>query len=530
MRADEQAGRLTSMDHLPHAMKGCVYIIGAGPGDPGLLTVKGWRFLSEADIVFYDDLLDPRVLELAPPACERVYAGHRGGRPTESTRRQDDLNQQLIDAARAGHRVVRLKGGDPYVFGRGGEEAIALRDAGIPFEVVSGVSAAMAVPAYAGIPLTHRGVAQTATLVTGHEDPSSANVDWASLARAGGTLVIFMGSRRVGAITRTLIEAGRAETTPAAAIQWGTRPQQRTITATLATLEQEMATAQLRAPVLLVVGEVVAQRQALEWFEGRPLFGRRILITRSREQCRPLRLLLEAEGGEVFELPMLQLSDPEDAAPLDKALTQLQKFQWIIFTSPNAVSYFFTSLQRSGRDARALGSCRIATIGSATASHLADYGISPDLTPTSHSSAGLAAAFADIDLQDAQILIPSSAIGITDLDEELERRGAKTQRVTAYENHPPNPDEVEIPEALSSGEMDCVVFASPSAVHHFVELLGRDQAFESLAQTRIAVIGPTTARAITALGLQAAIQPDTSSVEDLVRAISADFDRSRAAM
>ena len=289
----------------------------------------------------------------------------------------------------------------------------------------------MAVPAYAGIPLTHRGVAQTATLVTGHEDPSSANVDWASLARAGGTLVIFMGSRRVGAITRTLIEAGRAETTPAAAIQWGTRPQQRTITATLATLEQEMATAQLRAPVLLVVGEVVAQRQALEWFEGRPLFGRRILITRSREQCRPLRLLLEAEGGEVFELPMLQLSDPEDAAPLDKALTQLQKFQWIIFTSPNAVSYFFTSLQRSGRDARALGSCRIATIGSATASHLADYGISPDLTPTSHSSAGLAAAFADIDLQDAQILIPSSAIGITDLDEELERRGAKTQRVTA---------------------------------------------------------------------------------------------------
>ncbi|MBT4097961.1 MAG: uroporphyrinogen-III C-methyltransferase, partial [Gemmatimonadetes bacterium] len=188
-------------------MKGCVYIIGAGPGDPGLLTVKGWRFLSEADIVFYDDLLDPRVLELTPPACERVYAGHRGGRPTESTRRQDDLNQQLIDAARAGHRVVRLKGGDPYVFGRGGEEAIALRDAGIPFEVVSGVSAAMAVPAYAGIPLTHRGVAQTATLVTGHEDPSSANVDWASLARAGGTLVIFMGSRRVGAITRTLIEA-----------------------------------------------------------------------------------------------------------------------------------------------------------------------------------------------------------------------------------------------------------------------------------------------------------------------------------
>ncbi len=516
------------MEHLPPARPGCVYIVGAGPGDPGLLTLKGWRVLSEADIVFYDDLLDTRLLDLAPAACNRVYAGHRGGRPADSSRRQDELNQQLIEAAHAGQRVVRLKGGDPYVFGRGSEEAIALADAGVRFEVVSGVSAAMAVPAYAGIPLTHRGVAQMATLVTGHEDPDSADIDWTSLARAGGTLVIFMGSRNAGAIARALIDGGRLPTTPAAAIQWGTRPQQRTITATLADLDEKMAAAELRSPVLLVIGEVVSQRQALQWFEGRPLFGRRFLITRSREQSRPLRLLLEAEGGEVFEFPMLQLTEPDDAAPLAEALSRLQTFEWIVFTSPNAVQFFFGSVSRSGLDSRALGRSRIAAIGTATASRLAEHGIRPDLTPSSHSSDGLTAAFADIDLNNTQILIPSSAIGTTELDEGLRRRGADVLRVTAYENRPPAPGEVETPDALTNGDIDCILFASPSAVHHFVELLGRGPAIAHLSKMEIAVIGPTTARAVSQLGLDVAIQPKTSSVEDLARAISSHFSDSAA--
>ncbi|MEE3337750.1 MAG: uroporphyrinogen-III C-methyltransferase [Candidatus Latescibacterota bacterium] len=511
------------MEHLPHATGGCVYIVGAGPGDPGLLTTKGARFLSEADVVFYDDLLDPRLLELAPGTCERVYAGHRGGRPADSTRRQDELNQQLVEAARAGRRVVRLKGGDPYVFGRGGEEAIALRDAGIPFEVVPGVSAAIAVPAYAGIPLTHRGLSQTATLVTGHKDPEAAEVDWATLAKLGGTLVIFMGSRNAGAIAKALVAGGRQAETPAAAIQWGTRPQQHTLLATLGTLEDTMSEAELRSPVLMVVGDVVEQREALEWFEGRSLFGRRVLITRSREQSRPLRLMLEAEGGEVFELPLLHLTGPENPAPLETALSELEHYDWVVFTSPNAVRFFFDPLRESGRDARALGHCRVAAIGSATASRLGEVGIVPDLTPTSHSAAGLAEAFAQIDLEGARVLIPSSALGATELDQELERRGATVARVTAYENLPPVPESVSIPEELTDDAIDCVVFASPSAVDHFCTVLGRTHALQHLEKADIAVIGPTTAGAIIDLGLKPEIQPASSSVEDLVAAISAHY-------
>lgn len=510
-------------DHLPGAAPGCVYIVGAGPGDPGLLTLKGARFLSEADIVFYDDLLDPRLLDLAPTTCERVYAGHRGGRPADSSRRQDELNLQLIEAARAGRRVVRLKGGDPYVFGRGGEEAIALREAGITFEVVSGVSAAMAVPAYAGIPLTHRGVTQTVTLVTGHEDPAAGAVDWPSLARANGTLVIFMGSRRAGAIASALIDAGRSPSTPAAAIQWGTRPQQRTLTATLATLDAAMTQAQLKSPVLLVIGDVVDQRQALEWFERRPLFGRRILITRSRDQSLPLRRGLEAEGGEVFELPLLEITPPDDAAPMDAALADLDRFAWIVFTSPNAVRFFFQRLRDSGRDSRALGPCRIAAVGSTTAACLADQGLIADLTPDDPSADGLLTAFSDIDVTGAQILVPSSAIGRTALDDALTTRGALVVRVTAYENRPPRPEDIEIPLALTEGKIDCIVFASPSAVSHFVSIMGQEQALDHLRAAEIAVIGPTTAAAVRARELVPTIQPANSSVEDLVQAITTHF-------
>jgi uroporphyrinogen III methyltransferase / synthase len=511
------------LDHLPHAVPGCVYIIGAGPGDPGLLTCKGARFLSEADVVFYDDLLDPRLLDLAPAACERVYAGHRGGRPPDTTRRQDELNQQLVEAAQTGRRVVRLKGGDPYVFGRGGEEAKALREAGVVFEVVPGVSAALAVPSYAGIPLTHRGVAQTVTLVTGHEDPASATVDWSSLAAAGGTLVIFMGSRRAGAIAQALIEAGRLPSTPAAAIQWGTRPQQRTVTAELSTLEERMTAANLQSPVLLVIGEVVEQRQALEWFESRPLFGRRILITRSRDQSLALRHGLETQGGEVFELPLLELTPPEDPGPLDQALNQLEHYAWIVFSSPNAVRFFFDRLQHDGRDSRALGPCKIAAIGTTTATCLAQQGLTADLTPENQTAAGLSDAFATVDVEGARILVPSSAIGRTAVDDALTAQGAMVTRVTAYENRPPEPHSVEIPPALTEGHMDCIVFASPSAIDHFLSLLGRDQALTHLRNAAIAVMGPTTAEAVTALGLVPAIQPDNSSVEDLARAICTHY-------
>lgn len=504
------------------AAAGCVYIVGAGPGDPGLITVKGARLLAEADVVLYDDLLDPRLLDLTRHDCERVYAGHRGGRQADGPRnRQDELNARLVSEARAGRCVVRLKGGDPYIFGRGGEEAIALGDAGIRFEVVSGVSAASGVLAYAGIPLTHRNVAVTATLVTGHESPErdEPGVDWAALAQLQGTLVVFMASRRLTAITEALTAGGRSANTPAAAIQWGTWPGQRAVVATLETLAQRADDDGITSPALIVVGEVIDLRQTLNWFEGKPLFGRRVLITRSREQAGPLRLLLESEGAEVHSLPLLEIAPPDDWRAVDAAIARLSDFAWVAFTSPNSVSYFFDRLRHVGHDARTFGSAKVAAVGQSTGDLLRERGIEPDLLPDTHSAAGLARAFAELDLAGQEILVPASAIGRTELDEQLSAQGADILRITAYENRPPAAGTMDLPAALTEGRLDCVVFASPSSARNFLDVVGREQGLACLRDVDIAVIGPTTAGAIEELGLPVAIQPPDSSVTALVQAI-----------
>ena len=510
------------------ATVGRVYIVGAGPGDPGLITVKGARLLAEADVVFYDDLLDTRLLELTRPECERVYAGHRGGRaPDEPRSRQDELNERLVTEARAGRRVVRLKGGDPYIFGRGGEEAIALRQAGIPFEVVSGVSAASGVLAYAGIPLTHRDVAATATLVTGHESGDSDDpvIDWATLARLRGTLVVFMGSRRVSAIAEALIAGGRGADTPAAVIQWGTWPTQRSVVATLATLAERADDEGIASPALIVVGEVIDLRGTLNWFESKPLFGRRVLVTRSREQAGPLQLLLESEGAEVHSLPLLEISAPQDWAAVDAAISRLGGFSWIAFTSPNSVTFFFDRLRQLGKDARAFGTARIAAVGQSTGQLLRERGIEPDLLPETHSAAGLARAFESIDVVNAEILLPASSLGRTELDERLAEQGATVTRITTYQNRPPARDTIELPAALMEGRLDCVVFASPSSARNFLDVVGRDQGLAYLGAMDIAVIGPTTASAVEELGLGVAIQPAHSSVPALVRALCDHYGR-----
>ena len=510
------------MPSSPGATSGRVYIVGAGPGDPGLITVKGARLLAAADIVFYDDLLDTRLLELTRPDCEHVYAGHRGGRQPEGSRsRQDGLNDRLVAEAHAGRLVVRLKGGDPYIFGRGGEEAIALREADIPFEVVSGVSAASGVLAYAGIPLTHRNVAATATLVAGHESPAhdEPGVDWSALAQLSGTLVVFMGSRRLGAITASLIAGGRSEDTPAAAIQWGTWPGQRSVVATLGTLAQRADEEQIASPALIVVGEVVDLRDTLNWYESKPLFGRRVLITRSREQTGPLQLLLESEGAEVHCLPLLEISPPEDWTVVDGAISRLSGFGWVVFTSPNSVTFFFDRLRQLSKDARAFGSARVAAVGQSTGQLLHARGIQPDLLPETHSAAGLAKAFEAIPLRDQEILLPASSIGRTELDEALVRQGATVLRVTTYQNLPPPRDAVELPSALTEGQLDCVLFASPSSARHFVEVVGPEQGLAYLQQLDIAAIGPTTASALRELGLTVDLMPEESTVPALVQAL-----------
>ncbi len=516
------------MDSRAAATVGRVYIVGAGPGDPGLITLKGARLLAEADVVLYDDLLDTRLLDLARPECERVYAGHRAGRTSDDPgSRQDELNDRLVTEARAGRCVVRLKGGDPYIFGRGGEEAIALREAGIPFEVISGVSAASGVLAYAGIPLTHRGVATTATLVTGHEsgDRDDPGIDWPALARLRGTLVVFMGSRRVSAIADALIAGGRKADTPAAAIQWGTWPTQRSVVATLATLARRAGDEDIDSPALIVVGEVIDLRGTLNWFESKPLFGRRMLVTRSREQSGSLQLLLESEGAEVHSLPLLEISAPEDWTAVDDAIARLGGFSWIVFTSPNSVTFFFDRLWQLGKDARAFGTAWIAAVGKSTGQLLRERGIEPDLLPEMHSSAGLARAFESIDLNGAEVLLPASSIGRTELDEKLAEQGATVMRITAYENRPPASDSIDLPATLTEGRLDCVVFASPSSARNFLDVVGREQGLKYLRAMDIAVIGPTTASAVEDLGLAVAIKPTDSSVPTLVRALCEHYGR-----
>ncbi len=509
---------------LPHSVPGCVYFVGAGPGDPGLLTLRGAQYLGEADVVLYDELLDRRLLDLASPTAEKIGVGHRGGDGRRSLEQIFDL---LITHARAGKRVVRLKGGDPYVFGRGGEEALAVRDAGIPFEVVSGVSAASGVLAYAGIPLTHRNLAAMAVLVTGHEDPTkdSPSVNWKDLAVLDATLVIFMGNRRLIDIAEALIAGGRDADTPTAVIEWGTWPNQRTVMGTLHTIAGEVEARSVQSPALIVVGEVVSLREQLSWFEAKPLFGKRVLITRSREQSGSLQLLLESEGAAVTGLPVLDIQPPDDWSSIDQTIDNLARFDWIVFTSPNSVGYFFLRLQHAGIDSRALGGVTVASVGQATAEALHSRGIVPDLIPEKQSQEGLVVAFEQISVDGATILVPASSIGRTLLDDALRERGAQVIRVVAYQNRPPEPSQVELPPALEQGEIDLFVFASPSSVHNFHTVVGDAAKAETfLSGKAIASIGPTTSQALTEIGLQTTIEPAHSSVPALVAAICAYYE------
>jgi uroporphyrinogen III methyltransferase/synthase len=511
-------------EHAPanSISKGHVYLVGAGPGDPGLLTLKGAAYLREADVVLYDELLDRRLLDLPSARCERIYVGKRGGRKSHS---QQQINALLVEHARQGRAVVRLKGGDPLVFGRGGEEALLLRAAGIPFEIVPGISAASGATTYAGIPLTHRGLASVAVLVTGNEDPDKKEngVDWPRLAAMDATLVVFMAARKLDVICQTLIDNGRPAHTPAAVVEWGTWPEQRTITDTLEHLATRAAAAQIKSPALVVVGPVVNLREQLNWREGKKLFGKRILITRSKEQSADLWTLLESHGAEVHSLPLLEIAPPNDWAALDATILNLASFAWVLFTSPNSVHFFFERLYQLGKDARALSSTRVAAVGLATAERLLERSIRPDLVPDEQSQQGLAKAFADIDVSGAKILFPASSIGRTHLFEVLTQRGAEVLHVTAYQNCAPKRGAADLPTALLENKVDMVVFASPSSVQHLQPVIGSDLAAQLKARARIACIGPTTAAAALARGLEVDVQPAQSSIAALVDAICAYY-------
>ena len=498
-----------------------VYLVGAGPGDPGLLTVRARELLDSCDAVVYDALANPDLLARregdSRPAPELHFVGKRGGDGRSS--RQEDINDLLVRLGREGKRTVRLKGGDPLVFGRGSEEAQALAAAGVPFEIVPGVTAGIAAPAYAGIPVTHRGLATSVTFVTGHEDPAKdeTQTDWAALARAGGTIVLYMGVKRLPEIAAALAAGGLPADTPAAAVQWGTYAKQRTVLATLATLAERAEAARLGAPVIVVIGRAVQLREEIAWFDARPLFGRRVVVTRAAAQAGALSERLRALGADVLEMPATRV-EPLDPAPLAAALARLGEYDWMAFTSQNAVRLVWEALRAAGLDARALAGVRVCAVGSATGEALLARGIAVDVVPIRFVAEGVLEALAGrTDVQGARVLY-ATAEGARDvLPAGLRALGAVVDVVPVYRSAPDGAGAEQLRQALADGAVDLVTFTSASTVHGYVQAVGAELARRAPA----ASIGPVTSEAARAAGITVAVEAAESTIPGLVAAVAA---------
>jgi uroporphyrinogen III methyltransferase/synthase len=503
-------------------MAGFVSLVGAGPGDPDLLTLAGRDRLERADVVVYDRLIDPSLLEYAPAGAERVYAGKAASHKALT---QDEINALLIDRGRA-TRVVRLKGGDPFVFGRGGEEALALAAAGVPFEVVPGVTSAVAAPAYAGVPVTHRGLASSFAVVTGHEDEDKPEsmVDWRALATAVDTIVVLMGSAALAKVAQALTAGGRDAATPAVSIEWGSTTQQRSVAAPLTEIAAAVRDAGLGSPLLTVIGRVAELRDHLSWFESRPLFGKRVLVTRTRRQASALSDLLRREGAVPVELPALEMVSVASDEQLEAVAAKLEahRYDWCLFTSTNAVDFVFEYLDRTGRDARVCAGCKLAALGSATAASLAAHGLLADLTAGEFTSAGLLEAL-PLDIGGARVLLPRAEGGSEELYGGLKVRGANVDELVLYESAVPSTADPETLQSVRDGRIDAVTFASSSSVRNLKTLLGAD--FARLKESTVACIGPVTAKTARDEGLDVAIEPSTHTIPALVEALKAYYAR-----
>ena len=500
--------------------RGIVYLVGAGPGDPGLLTRRGAEVLAGADVVVYDHLASARLLDLAPRGALRVCAGKSIGHCTLS---QPEINRTIAEHARAGRTVVRLKGGDPFVFGRGAEEAEHLRAEGVAFEVVPGVTAAVGVTAYAGVPVTHRDAASAVAFVTGHDDPESpdgrARLDWEALARFPGTLVVYMGVTRLESLCRTLVRLGKAADTPAALIASGTLPRQKTVSSTLDGLPRAVADAGLGPPALLVVGEVVARRPALRWFEERPLFGRRIVVTRPLEESDRASAVLEALGAEVLAAPTVTIGPPRDLSPVDRAIDRLDAFDWLVFTSSNGVRAFLDRLEARGRDLRALGRVKLAAIGPATAETLARYRLRADLVPGEYRSEALAEALGP-HAAGARVLLARADRGRAVLKEQLEQM-AEVEQVAVYTNADAESLPPDVADRLAEGSVDWVTLTSPAIAERFHALVPEDARPRIGRSIRLASLSPVTTAAVARLGWAVAAEATTYTWDGLVDALVA---------
>ena len=500
-------------------MSGKVFLVGAGPGDPRLLTIGAMNCLKQADVVVYDHLADESILAYVPPEAERIYVGKQSNK---HTMRQEDINVLLADKADEGKTVVRLKGGDPFVFGRGGEEALVLLARGIPFEVLPGVTSAISVPAYAGIPVTHRGVAVSFAVITGHEDPTKpeSHVRWQHLATGVDTLIFLMGVANLPEITKNLMDNGRSADTPAAVIRWGTRTDQETYVTTLGDAAAMVQRDGIRPPAIFIVGEVVKLREQLRWFDRadiRPLLGKHILVTRARAQASALTEKLTALGAACVETPVIRIVPPADGyAALDAAIEELHTYHWLIFTSVNGVEHFFARLHHAGRDTRALGYAKVAAIGSATAKALHSYGIDADLVPEEFCAEAVVEALKPILPPRARILLPRAQEARDVLPESLREHGATVDVTPAYETVPELSGGEELAERLRNGEIDFVTFTSSSTVKNLVHQLGN---ITPLQQVKIACIGPVTAETARSFALEPDIIAENYTIDGLVDTI-----------
>lgn len=499
--------------------QGIVWLVGAGPGDPELATLKAKRLIEAADAVVYDRLVDGRLLGYARRDAELIDVGKI---PGKRVNRQEDINRLLIRLAGEGKRVARLKGGDPFVFGRGGEEAESLAAEGLRFEVVPGVTSAIAAPAYAGIPLTHRRMASSFTVVTGSEDPDKPDsaVDWRALARAGGTIVVLMGQANLRAIADALTRHGRSAQTPVALVQWGSEPYQRTLTGALGDIADKAAEAGFGAPAVTVVGEVARLRETIRWYDNRPLFGKRVLVTRTRAQASALCDMLARRGAQPIELPTIQIEPLDDYAELDAALANIAAYDWGIFTSANGVDAVFGRLEALGLDARALHGVKAGAIGPATAAELRGRGIAADFVPQAFVAESVVEGMAAYDLAGKRALLPRADIARAALSEGLAALGMRVDDVTAYRTVTP-PDSAGRARAVLQEGVDIATFTSSSTARNLCALLGGN--IDALQDVTIACIGPITARAAVDMGLKVDIMASEYTIAGLVRAIESHF-------
>jgi len=497
---------------------GKVFLVGAGPGDPKLITVKGLEAIQQADVIVYDRLAHPSLLKHVKDNVEKIYVGKL---PNHHTLKQEEINQVLVEKALEGKVVTRLKGGDPSIFGRVGEEAMELAEHHVPFEIVPGITSAIAVPAYAGIPVTHRDYTSSLAIVTGHEDPTKneSNINWEKLSTATGTLIFLMGVANLSLIKNKLIENGRDENTPIALIRYGTRVEQQTVVGTLANIVGKVEAAALTSPAIIIIGEVVKLRESLQWFEKKPLFGQKVLVTRARSQASELSAKIQELGGEAIEFPVIKIVPPTNTEPLKEAYKQLDSFDWIIFTSVNGVSTFFEQLKENKIDIRKMGKARIAAIGSKTAEALQEKGLIVDIIPEEFRAEGLLNSLEGEIKAGQKVLLPRADIARKILPQVLREKGLEVVEVDAYETVLDAENKAEIVELLREKDVQIITFTSSSTVKNFMEAIKDEEVEQLLEGVTLASIGPITTKTAQDLGLKVDVTASEYTIDGLVEAI-----------